>query len=102
MGNIVEGKGELKAERTASKDYTMEDLENIVRELSKQNQTMRRQINSFNESTMLKRLEFLLRIVDNQIIQTKEPKFVLDCIKEIIDTMTIPKEEEDQNETGKQ
>lgn len=68
-----------------------EELNNACQQLFQQNQQLMRQLRESDMTNMLRRLDYLFKVVENQEAFTNYngAEFVRDCIKEIKDAMTM-------------
>lgn len=81
------------AEQPAKMSY--EQLENIAHQLSEQAKQMYKKLQEANLNNMFQRLNYLFKVIENS---NKFPEdFVNNCINEVVDMMTLPKEEEKDN-----
>lgn len=85
----------VKNERPEKMSY--EQLENVAHQLSEQNKQLYMKLQSVNMTNLFKRLDYLFKVVENSEKFNKE--FVDKCIKEIETSMTIPEEENKEEES---
>ena len=65
--------------------------------MSDQSSTLYRKLQEANLTNMFKRLDYLFAVVDNkEVFENKYPEFFEKCIKEIVDSMTIPENTEEE------
>jgi len=86
-----EVKMEGKQER---KKLSYEQLENVARQLSQDNQRLYRQLNDIQVGNAFKVLDFLFKVVENA--KEFSPEFIVTCTSEIqraINDMLTPKAE---------
>lgn len=78
-----------------------EELENVAHQLSDQSRELYNKLQEANMTNILKRLEYLFKVIENNTVFPKE--FTDKCIDEIINIMTIPDvNEENTVETEKE
>ena len=83
---------EMKPQTTKEK-MSYEELNNAAIQLSEQNRKMYMQLQEVNMVNMFKRLEFLFKVIKNKDSFSSE--FVIKCVEEVEDIMTIPTEDKD-------
>ena len=83
---------EMKPQTTKEK-MSYEELNNADIQLSEQNRKMYMQLQEVNMVNMFKRLEFLFKVIENKDSFSSE--FVIKCVEEVEDIMTIPTEDKD-------
>ena len=71
-------------------------MENIAQQLSNQNRELYMKVQELNAENMFKRLDYLFKVVENEI--AFPPAFINNCVEEIQDMMTLPKEEKEEKE----
>ena len=76
------------------KKLSYEELENSAQQLSNQNRELYMKVQELNAENMFKRLDYLFKVVENEI--AFPPTFMNNCVKEIQDMMTLPKEEKEE------
>ena len=74
-----------------SEKLTYEQLENVARQLSEQNQMLIRRVQETNMGNVFKRLDYLFKVVGQDTKFNKE--FVEKCISEIESIMVLSEEE---------
>lgn len=79
-----------------SEKMSYEQLENIAHQLSEQVKQLYVKLQEANMANMFKRLDYLFKIVENA--HSFDRDFVLKCIAEIEDIITIPESKEDKTE----
>jgi hypothetical protein len=79
--------------QTTKEKMSYEELNNAAIQLSEQNRKMYMQLQEVNMVNMFKRLEFLFKVIENQGSFSSE--FVIKCVEEVEDIMTIPTEDKD-------
>jgi len=80
-----------------------DNLKNICHQLSDQSQTLYNKLQEANMTNLFKRLDYLFAVIDNKdAFKTSYPEFYEKCIKEIVDSMTLPEEppKESKEESG--
>lgn len=73
------------------KKLTYEELENAAHQLSEQSRQLYKRLQEAEISNLFKRLDYLFKILDFETFFPRD--FVENSAKEIVDIMTIPKEE---------
>lgn len=81
-----------KKETENPKKYTYDELNTICGQLVQQNKGLVRQLQQLDQAVMLKRIEFLLKIVELSD-KIKDADFINSCIEEIKEAMTEPEVE---------
>jgi hypothetical protein len=79
-----------KLEQPAQLPYSA--LENAARQLSAQNEELKRALQEMNYTNFFNRLNFLFKVIDNLDKFSKE--FAENCVKEIEDLMSLPMNKE--------
>jgi hypothetical protein len=79
--------------QTTKEKMSYEELNNAAIQLSEQNRKMYMQLQEANMINMFKRLEFLFKVIENKGSFSSE--FVIKCVEEVEDIMTIPTEDKD-------
>lgn len=74
-----------------SEKLTYEQLENVARQLSEQNQMLIKRVQETNMGNVFKRLDYLFKVVEQDTKFNKE--FAKKCISEIESIMVISEEE---------
>lgn len=82
-------------EAPKQKKLSYEELENIANQLSNQAKTMYDQLQKANLENMFKRIDFLFKVVENQL--AFDDTFIEKCTKEIESLLTLPEKEEQVN-----
>jgi hypothetical protein len=86
---------EEKKQTSESKErrkLSYEELNNACQQLFQQNQQLMRQLRENDMANMLRRLDYLFKVVENQETFTHYNgggNFVEDCVKEIKEAMTV-------------
>lgn len=83
--------GEVKEEVKQKKELTYDELKNIAGQLQQQNKFLIEQLQKNEYADLHKRIEYLFKVV--QYDSSFSDQFVADCVKEIEDILTIPKED---------
>ncbi len=73
------------------KELTYEQLKAVVNQLQQDNNALYNKLQQFSTTTLFKRLDYLFKVIENEISFDKE--FVDKCVKEIVEIMTPVKEE---------
>ena len=84
---------ENNKKETAKMSY--DELENVAAQLSQQVQHLHAKLQQNEVSNILSRLSILFKVLDNH--KLFDPAFVHKCTKEIMDIITIP-EDDNENE----
>lgn len=74
-----------------------EQLENIAHQLSEQNRNMYARLQELQSNMMLKRLDFLFRVLENEKMFPDE--YIDSVVDEIRESLTIPDKEDNESET---
>lgn len=74
-----------------------EQLENIAHQLSEQNRNMYVKLQELQGNMMLKRLDFLFRVLENEKMFPDE--YIDSVVDEIRESLTIPDKEDNESET---
>jgi len=74
-----------------------EQLENIAHQLSEQNRNMYAKLQELQGNMMLKRLDFLFRVLENEKMFPDE--YIDSVVDEIRESLTIPDKEDNESET---
>ena len=83
---------EMKSEQ---KKLSYEELNDIARQLSQQNQQLYAQLQRVNMTNAFRRLDYLFKVVENGALFT--PEFLDNCISEIEESLTIKEEDAEDN-----
>lgn len=75
-----------------------EQLENIAHQLSEQNKQLYMKLQAVNMNNMFKRLDYLFKVAENGHIFKQD--FLEECIAEIEKIMTVPEEDNAEEETS--
>lgn len=87
-------------EEKKQKKLSYEELENVAKELSQQNQQLNMMIQKSNMSNAFRRLDYLFKVLECKDCFNSD--FIVTCSDEIVNIMTIPGEEEaEDSETEK-
>ena len=73
-----------------------EELENIAHQLSEQSRVLMQKLQEANMGNMFKRLDYLFKIIEFE--HMFDGNFIDKCIKEVQDMISIPEEEEPNEE----
>ena len=80
-------------ENKEKKKLSYEELENVCHQLSEQARTLYQKLQDATMTNMFKRLDYLFAVLDNcDIFAEKYPEFLDNCVKEIVNSMTIPED----------
>ena len=82
-----------------NRKLSYEELNDMARQLSQQNQQLYAQLQRVNMNNMFRRLDYLFEVVKNGAMFS--PEFLDNCIKEIEESLTITEEEPLDSETKK-
>ena len=82
-----------------NRKLSYEELNDMARQLSQQNQQLYAQLQRVNMNNMFRRLDYLFEVVKNGAMFSSE--FLDNCIKEIEESLTITEEEQLDPETKK-
>lgn len=82
-------------EEKNQKKLSYEELENVARELSQQNQQLNMMIQKSNMSNAFKRLDYLFKVLECRDCFNSD--FIVACSDEIVNIMTIPEEGNTEN-----
>ena len=77
------------------KKLSYEELEKVAHGLNNQCQTLYKELQNANMLNTFKRLDYLFKVVEN--INEFPQEFTKHCIEEVVNIMTVP-EEENTNE----
>ena len=92
---VVKMQPATKDERPEKLSY--EQLENVAHQLSEQAKQLYMKLQAANMSNMLKRLDYLFKVVENGHMFKQD--FLEKCIAEIEEIMTVPEETDKEEET---
>lgn len=81
----------MEENKEIKKKLTYEELENAAHQLSEQSRQLYRRLQEAEISNLFKRLDYLFKVLDFETFFPRD--FVENSVKEIVDIMTIPKEE---------
>ena len=90
--------GESKAKvskETEKQKYSYDELNNIAHQLNEQNIQLYKRLQEANLDNMFKRLDYLFKVLDKPEFFDNE--FIDNCSKEIVELMTIPEDNKDEN-----
>lgn len=79
-------------EKQKNEKMSYEELENVVRGLSEQNNMLIAQLRERNTAMMFKRLDYLFKILENNGLF--DYVFIEEVVKEITEALEVKKEEE--------
>lgn len=82
-------------EEKNQKKLSYEELENVAKELSQQNQQLNMMIQKSNMSNAFRRLDYLFKVLECK--DCFNPDFIVTCSDEIVNIMTIPEEGDVEN-----
>lgn len=89
---------EKKVQAKANQELTREQLKNACDQLQQQNKFLLEQIQKQNEIGFYKRLDYLFEVTKNASLFIELDKdFVKRCVAEIVDTITIPVQDNQPN-----
>ena len=75
------------------KELSHEELKNVANQLQQQNKFLIEQLKKQQEEGFYKRLDYLFKVVEfPQLFLKSDEDFVMKCVNEIVDTITIPDE----------
>lgn len=83
---------EMKSEQ---KKLSYEELNDIARQLSQQNQQLYAQLQRANMNNAIKRMDYLFKVIENGAMFN--PEFLDNCISEIEESLTIREEDVEDN-----
>ena len=83
---------ENKEESKTTEKMSYEQLNNVAHQLSEQSKVLYQKLQEANMNNMFKRLDYLFKVVEYS--KNFSVEFVVSCIEEIEQIMTLPKEEE--------
>lgn len=86
--------------KSTKEKLSYDELNNIAKNLSDQNNQLLYQLRNANMANMFKRLDYLFKVIENS--DKFSTDFVIKCTDEIEDTMTIPEEVTDGREDTEQ
>lgn len=73
------------------KELTYEQLKAVAERLQQDNDMLYAKLQQFGTTTIFKRLDYLFKVIENEISFDKD--FVDKCVKEVVEIMTPAKEE---------
>ena len=73
------------------KELTYDELKNVAGQLQQQNKFLIEQLQKNDYADLHKRIEYLFKVVQYEL--SFSDQFVADCVKEIEDILTVPKED---------
>ena len=73
------------------KELTCDELKNVAGQLQQQNKFLIEQLQKNEYADLHKRIEYLFKVIQYEL-SFSDP-FVADCVKEIEDILTVPKED---------
>ena len=82
-----------------NRKLSYEELNDMARQLSQQNQQLYAQLQRINMNNMFRRLDYLFEVVKNGAVFS--PEFLDNCVQEIEESLTITEEEQLDQETKK-
>ena len=83
--------GEVKEGVKQKKELTYDELKNVAGQLQQQNKFLIEQLQKNEYADLHKRIEYLFKVIEYGL-SFSDP-FVADCVKEIEDILTVPKED---------
>jgi hypothetical protein len=82
-----------------NKKMSYEELEQVAQQLSQQTQQLYVRLQQADMTNAFRRLDYLFKVIENHLMFSMN--FVESCAKEIENTITIPEEnQEEQNNNG--
>lgn len=87
----------MEENKEQKKKLSYEELENVCHQLSEQSRTLYQKLQEANLTNMFKRLDYLFAIIENKAAFPED--FVKKCIDEVVTSMTLPEEKEEDKET---
>lgn len=84
------------ANKAKKEKMSYEELENIAHQLSEQSRVLMQKLQEANMGNMFKRLDYLFKIIEFE--HMFDGNFIDKCIKEVQDMISIPEEEEPNEE----
>ena len=90
---------EMKPQVQRPEKMSYEQLENVAHQLSEQNRQLFAKLQELNMANMLKRLDYLFKVIENGHMFKQD--FFEKCIAEIESIMTVPEQEEEPETTDK-
>ena len=91
---------EMKPQVQRPEKMSYEQLENVAHQLSEQNRQLFAKLQELNMANMLKRLDYLFKVIENGHMFKQD--FLEKCIAEIESLITIPKQEEESEVEDKE
>lgn len=85
----------------AKQKLTYEQLNDVCNQLFQQNQQLRKELQEMNAVNMFKRLDYLFKVVELSTT-FKDADFVNSCMDEIKEALTVPTDNADTKEEGKE
>lgn len=82
--------------KTGQQKLSYEELNNACSQLYQQNQVLRKELQQVQQAVMLKRLDYLFRVVEHH--ECFSTDFVEACEKEIKEALTVEENEENSKE----
>lgn len=93
---MEEKKVEIKAQQPKKEKLSYEELENVCHQLSEQSSALYKRLQEANMTNAFKRLDYLFAVIENKTAFPKD--FVEQCVSEIVISMTIPEEKEEEED----
>lgn len=90
---------EMKSQVQRPEKMSYEQLENVAHQLSEQNRQLFAKLQELNMTNMLKRLDYLFKVVENGHMFKQD--FLEKCIAEIESLMIVPEQEDGPEIEGK-
>ena len=97
----VSSKNGEKQKKEQVGKYSYEQLNEICGKLYQDNQNLAKQLQQVSQFASFKRVEFLLKIIELSD-KIKDVDFIAECIEELKETMTLPTDEAEQEESEKE
>lgn len=92
----MEEKEKMEAGAGKPEKMTYEQLENVAHQLSEQARQLYARLQEADMTNVFRRLDYLFKVIENQHVFPED--FVEQCVNEITELITIPKESEIQSE----
>lgn len=92
----MEEKDKKEAVAGKPEKMTYEQLENVAHQLSEQARQLYARLQEADMTNVFRRLDYLFKVIENQ--QVFPEAFVEQCVTEITELITIPKESETPSE----
>ena len=86
----------MEEKKNEKKKLSYEELENVCHQLSDQSQTLYRKLQEANMTNVFKRLDYLFAVIENEDAFPED--FIKKCVDEIINTMTLPENTDEDEE----